>query len=147
MEKAKLKHRRMERPEAYMQVAEVIAKRSSCNRAQVGAVLIDPITNHIVAMGYNGSGKGSPHCTDVGCLMHRGHCVRTIHAELNAVLHLEHQYENLHLYCTHKPCYQCLKALVGARVTRIIYKIDYKDIARDKLLKEMPQIRLVQYTP
>jgi dCMP deaminase len=146
MENAKPKRRRMDREVWYLRIAEVIAERSSCTRAKVGAVLVDPTTHHIVSMGYNGSTKGGPHCTDMGCLMYKKHCIRTIHAELNAVLHLERQYQYLYLYCTHQPCYQCIKALVGAGVITIYYKKEYEDKARDLLLKELPNLKLIKVT-
>ena len=134
---------RISRDEYFIRIADVVALRSTCNRAQVGAVLVDPYTNRIVATGYNGSAKGAPHCIDVGCLemdLGTGHgtsCIRTIHAELNAVLHLEHNYTRLVLYSTHQPCFQCTKALIAANVKDIYYRLPYKDIARDLLLKEI----------
>lgn len=128
--------KRLKRGEYYMEIAKTVALRGTCPRASVGAVLVNPETKQIVATGYNGSASGSPHCSDVGCLLEHKHCRRTVHAEMNAVLHLEHQYPSLDLYCTHQPCYQCYKALVAANVKRIYYLHPYRDPLREKLRKE-----------
>jgi len=120
-----------------MKIAKVVADRSTCCRAKVGCVLVDTETNTIVATGYNGSVKEAPHCEDVGCLLVNGHCKRTIHAELNAVLHLERRYSKLNLYSTHQPCLECYKALVSANVNMMYYLEPYKDEVRDKLDKEI----------
>lgn len=127
---------RVGREEYFMNIAVAAAERSTCPRARVGAILVDE-KNRIVSTGYNGAVKGSPHCDRVGCLMVNEHCVRTLHAELNAVLHLEHQYENLILYCTHQPCYQCLKVLSTVDVREIKYIHTYDDLVRDKIFNEI----------
>ena len=136
---------RPSRIEHYLELAKIVAKRSTCGRAGVGAVLVDAETNKIVATGYNGSAKGSPHCTDVGCLLVEGHCIRTIHAEMNALLHLEKSYTRLHLYCTHQPCYNCYKALVSSNVSKVIYLNTYIDLRRDLLIKEKQEMAMLKY--
>ena len=130
------KENRPDRLRYNMSIARLVAKRSTCTRAKVGAVLVDQNSNRLVATGYNGSIKGSPHCIDVGCLIVNKHCVRTVHAEMNAILHMEHNYPSLVLYCTHQPCYQCLKALLSVNVRAIYYHFSYTDEARDKILKD-----------
>lgn len=69
--------------EYFLRIAKVVASRSTCPRASVGAVVVKD--NRIIASGYNGSLPNSPHCTEVGCLMVNGHCERVIHAETNAI--------------------------------------------------------------
>ena len=72
--------------EMFLDVAKVIAQRSTCPRAQVGAVIT--VDNRIVATGYNGTWAGYPHCTEIGCLIipeEGDHCQRAIHAETNAI--------------------------------------------------------------
>lgn len=69
----------------FFAIARVVAKRATCPRAQVGAVIIDPVEKRILSTGYNGAPPGQPHCSDAGCLMENGHCGRAIHAELNAI--------------------------------------------------------------
>lgn len=76
----------MKRPDwntYFINIAKEVAKRSTCPRASVGAVIVKD--NRILSTGYNGAPPGEPHCTDVGCLMENNHCERTIHAETNAV--------------------------------------------------------------
>lgn len=68
----------------FMMQALVIAQRSTCDRALVGSVLVKD--DRMIATGYNGSVSGQPHCDDVGHLMVDGHCVRTIHSEMNALI-------------------------------------------------------------
>lgn len=141
---------RIERDSYYMKIAEVVAMRSTCGKAQVGCVLVDPKTNRIVATGYNGSAKGAPHCIEVGCMVvdlgvgHGESCVRTVHAELNALLHLDRNYDSLLMYSTHQPCFQCWKALVTANVHNIFYINPYSDKIRDRLAEECPVITMVR---
>jgi len=68
----------------FLRVADVIKDRSTCTRLSVGSVIVKE--NKIISTGYNGSPSGEEHCIDVGCLMKKGHCIRTIHAELNAIM-------------------------------------------------------------
>ena len=113
---------RLSRESYYLKIALVVAERSTCKRAKVGAILVNPKASQIVATGYNGSLPGAPHCIDQGCMEIEKHCRRTVHAEMNAVLHLEHRYQELHCYTTHQPCAACYKALVMANV-KIVYII------------------------
>ncbi len=135
------------REKYFMEIAKLVATRSTCERAQVGAVLVNK--GRIVSAGYNGSPQGGKHCTDVGCLIYEGHCIRTLHAEVNAVLHLEHKYDYLELYCTHNVCHNCLKMLVPANVANIYYLNEYDCKERDLIIKDLspskvPYIRKVK---
>jgi len=67
----------------FAELATLTAARSTCPRASVGCVLVKD--NRVVSTGYNGSAPGMPHCTDVGCFTEHNHCIRTIHAEVNAI--------------------------------------------------------------
>lgn len=67
----------------FMNIARQVATRSTCDRKQVGAVIVRDRT--ILSTGYNGSIRGLAHCDEAGHLMENGHCVRTVHAESNAV--------------------------------------------------------------
>lgn len=121
--------RRITREKYFIEIAKLVAKRSTCPRASVGAVLIHH--KRIVSTGYNGSASGTSHCTEAGCLLEHGHCRRTVHAEMNALLHLEHGYDELILFCTHQPCYQCVKALITVNVKKVFFEKPYKDSLRD----------------
>ncbi|MGE5674892.1 MAG: deoxycytidylate deaminase [Mycobacterium leprae] len=114
--------------EYFMELADVVAKRSTCNRRSVGAVLVRE--KRILTTGYNGSPPGLPHCTDVGCLMVDNHCVRAIHAEQNAIVQGALHGINLAgatCYVTSAPCVHCAKMLIAAGVVRIVYHDAYTD--------------------
>jgi dCMP deaminase len=70
--------------EYFMAIALQVATRSTCDRKHVGAVVVRD--RMILTTGYNGSIRGAPHCEDAGHLMEDGHCVRTVHAEANAIV-------------------------------------------------------------
>jgi dCMP deaminase len=113
--------------EYFMAQAKIIAMRSTCPRAHVGAIITKD--NQILATGYNGSVKGAEHCSDVGCLIRDGHCVRTIHAEINAVIQAAKHgvtLEDATIYVTHFPCYHCTKAIVQAGVRELFYEQGYR---------------------
>ncbi len=113
--------------EYFMKIAEDVAVRSTCDRALVGAVLVKE--KHIIATGYNGSPKGLEHCDDIGHLIVEGHCVRTVHAEANAIIQAAVYglaTKDALCYVTHFPCLICTKMLINAGVKRIVYKNDYR---------------------
>jgi len=128
---------RLNRSEYFLGIADLAAKRGTCPRLQVGCVLASK--NRVKATGYNGSFKGSPHCEDAGCILEAEHCVRTLHAEVNAVLSLERRYNQLTAYITHQPCINCYRILAGANITAIYYANEYGDFsaAYHLLIKEM----------
>lgn len=112
-------HDRIPWKQYFMMQALVIAQRSTCNRALVGSVLVKD--HRIIGTGYNGSVSGQPHCDDVGHQMVDGHCVRTIHSEMNAIIQCAKfgvSTENTEIYVTHFPCYNCCKALVQAGIKK-----------------------------
>lgn len=110
----------------FMEIASIVATRSTCDRAQVGCVLVRD--KAILSTGYNGAPSGMDHCDEVGHLMEDNHCVRTVHSEANAILwaaKIGISIAHSTLYCTHRPCLNCLKLIVMAGVRRIVYKQDY----------------------
>lgn len=124
---------RISRDTYFMVLAQATSLRSTCPRRSVGCVLTD-VDNHIVASGYNGAPKGHQHCLDVGCLMHNGVCLRTVHAELNAFLQCKTVPTSM--YTTDQPCIVCYKAAINSGVQRIVYLRPYPDEARDKLIDD-----------
>ncbi len=111
----------------FMKIAEDVALRSTCDRAQVGAVLVRE--KHIISTGYNGSPAGLEHCDDVGHLMIDGHCVRTVHAEVNAIIQAAVfglATRDSVCYVTHFPCLNCTKMLINARIARLVYREPYR---------------------
>jgi dCMP deaminase len=110
----------------FLKIAQVVGERSTCERAHVGCVLV--VDKRILTAGYNGSPAGQEHCDDVGHLLVNGHCVRTIHAETNAIIQAA-----LHgvstrgstCYVTHYPCINCTKVLINAGITRLVFQTAY----------------------
>ena len=121
----------------FMQITFQVAKRSTCPRAAVGSVIVRD--KRILTTGYNGSPTGLPHCTEVGCLMVNDHCVRTLHAEQNAIIQ-----GALHgvdvsgstIYVTHQPCQICAKMIVNAGIERVVYAGHYPDEIACMFLEE-----------
>lgn len=111
----------------FMKIAYAVSERSTCDRAFVGSVMV--LDKRILTTGFNGSPAGQPHCDEIGHLMVDGHCVRTIHAETNAIIQAA-----LHgvstkgsaCYVTHFPCINCTKALINAGITRLVYSNAYR---------------------
>ena len=114
--------------EYFMQITFQVAKRSTCPRAAVGAVIVRE--KRILTTGYNGAPANLPHCSEVGCLMVNGHCVRALHAEQNAIiqgaLHGVNVSEST-IYVTHQPCLVCAKMIINAGVERVVYAGNYPD--------------------
>src|SRR5438105_10152869 len=112
----------------FMDIAKVVASRSTCERKFVGAVIVRAKT--ILSTGYNGSIRGMPHCTEVGHMMEEGHCVATIHAESNAILQAAKNGVNIDgatCYVTASPCWNCFKQIANAGLRRIVYGEFYRD--------------------
>jgi dCMP deaminase len=123
--------------EYFMTIAHQVATRATCPRASVGAVLVRE--HRILTTGYNGAPRGVAHCTEAGCIMRDNHCVRTTHAEANAIvqgaLHGV-SLEGATAYCTHQPCANCSKLLISAGVVKIVYDRPYPDEVAQELLAE-----------
>ncbi|MFT8870479.1 deaminase, partial [Liquorilactobacillus nagelii] len=105
-----------------MMQAMLLSLRSTCERLSVGAILVRD--RRIIAGGYNGSVSGDDHCIDHGCYLVGGHCVRTIHAEMNAVLQCAKfgiATDKAEIYVTDFPCLQCTKMLLQAGICKIYY--------------------------
>jgi dCMP deaminase len=119
--------------EYFLKIAHEVSSRATCDRAHVGCVLVQPDTHSIVATGYNGSIRGEPHCDVVGHDVVDNHCVRTIHAEVNAVVaaaRVGNRVEGATAYVTHFPCWACFKMLANAGVKRVVYGETYRDDQR-----------------
>jgi dCMP deaminase len=112
----------------FMNLAVRAATRSTCPRKSVGALVVRD--KAILATGYNGSIRGLAHCTEVGCLMDNGHCVRTVHAEANAILQAARhgvRIEGADVYVTASPCWECFKLIANAGIGRVLYGEFYRD--------------------
>lgn len=139
----------MERPswdEYFMEMAMLTAKRSTCMRRNIGAVIVQD--KHIIATGYNGAPKGIPHCEEIGgCLREkmnipsgeRHELCRALHAEQNAIIQaatLAQSIEGASIYITNQPCVICAKMIINAGIKRIVVKEGYPDKLAVDLLAE-----------
>jgi dCMP deaminase len=114
--------------EYFMNIAREVATRSTCARKHVGAVIVRDRT--ILSTGYNGSVRGLPHCDEVGHMMEDGHCVRTIHAEANAIIQAAKngtRIDGAGIYVTASPCWHCFKTIANAGLNRIVFGEFYRD--------------------
>ena len=114
--------------EYFMNIAREVATRSTCDRKHVGAVIVRGKT--ILATGYNGSIRGLAHCDDIGHEMVNTHCVRTIHAEANAIVQSARhggRLEDSEIYVTASPCYDCFKLIANAGINKIYFGEFYRD--------------------
>jgi dCMP deaminase len=114
--------------EYFMNIAKQVAARSTCDRKNVGAVIVRNRT--ILSTGYNGSVRGMPHCEEIGHMMENGHCVATIHAETNAILQAAKNGVNINdseIYITASPCWSCFKMMVNAGLSKIYFGEFYRD--------------------
>ncbi len=114
--------------EYFMAIARQVATRSTCDRKHVGAVIVRD--RMILTTGYNGSIRGLPHCDDVGHLMDEGHCVRTTHAEANALVQAARNgvsVDGAGIYVTASPCFGCFKLIANAGLVRIVFGEFYRD--------------------
>ena len=110
----------------FMRYAHLAATRATCPRKHVGAVIVDK-EHRVVSTGYNGSPPGVEQCDTVGCQMVDNHCVRTLHAESNALDYAGTWRTNrCTLYVTVTPCWDCAKRIIGGHFERVVYGEHYE---------------------
>ena len=122
----------------FMNIAREVATRSTCDRKHVGAVIVRDKT--ILSTGYNGSIKGLPHCDEAGHEMVEGHCVRTTHAEANAIVQAAKngvKIDSAEIYVTASPCYNCFKLIANSGIKIIYYHEFYRD---DRILDRANEV-------
>lgn len=131
--------------EYFMEITSVVAKRSTCLRQKVGALLVKD--KRILATGYNGAPANLPHCLDIGCLREqlnipsgeKHELCRAVHAEQNALIQAALHGVSISgatLYTTHQPCIMCAKMLINSQVKRVVYGKKYNDERGLDFLKE-----------
>lgn len=139
---------RIDRNIMFMKVAQVIAMRSTCTRKRVGCVIVDP-KNNIISTSYNGSPPGEPHCIDDGCILgESGGCIRTTHAEINALNKIKtsmyHLLNGSTVFVTLSPCLPCAMQLAQWGIERVYYLEKYHSCdgaityLRDKGIRVIP---------
>ena len=116
---------RISRQQMFMEIAHTVAKRSTCFRLNVGAVVV--VNNRIVSIGYNGRPAGQPHCEGSSCPGRDG-CHETIHAEDNALRHVPEAMalENVDIYVTDSPCQHCAERINEWNVRRVFFGKPYR---------------------
>jgi len=142
MSEEKKEHVRPSWDEYFMKIVEMVGSRGSCDRGRAGCVITKD--KRIVSTGYVGSPVGLPHCDEAGHEMHTvtngegkesRHCIRTTHAEQNAICQAARvgiALEGGTLYCRMTPCYVCAKMIINAGIKRIVCAQDYHAGARSK---------------
>jgi dCMP deaminase len=136
-----------------MDIVELVKKRSTCLRRQVGALIVKD--KRILATGYNGAPVGCKHCAEVGCLRdklgipsgQRHEICRAAHAEQNAIVQAAYSGTSVNggtMYVTTQPCVLCAKLIINAGIKKIVFKGDYPDSLAMELLQEAG-VRVVRY--
>jgi dCMP deaminase len=136
----------------FMDIAQLVARRSTCTRRAVGAVVVKD--RRILSTGYNGAPSKVRHCLEVGCLREqlnvpsgeRHELCRGIHAEQNAIIQAAYHgvsVKGASLYCTNLPCVICAKMIINAGILRIFYESGYADNLSEEMLAEA-DVELVQ---
>jgi len=138
----------MQRPsweEYFMEIAYLVAKRSTCLRRQVGAVVVK--NKNILATGYNGAPRGITHCEVAGCIREklnvpsgeRHELCRGLHAEQNAIIQAAYHGTSIagaDLYCTNRPCIICSKMIINAGIEKVYYQDGYSDPLAEEMVSE-----------
>jgi dCMP deaminase len=132
-------------PEYFMAITKMVAKRATCLRREVGAILVKD--KRILATGYNGAPAGLQHCEEVGCLREnssipsgeRHELCRGLHAEQNVIIQAAHHgisIKGATIYCTNKPCVICSKMIINAGIKKVYYAEGYDDPLAEQMLAE-----------
>ncbi len=131
------KHQRPSWDEYFMNLADTVAERATCDRGRSGCVIVKD--RQILVTGYVGSPRNLPHCDDVGHLFKKmihedgritQHCVRTVHAEQNAITQAARRgiaLEGSTLYCRMTPCRTCAMLIINCGITRVVCQRKYHD--------------------
>ena len=137
------------------EIVPAVAKRATCDRGRSGAIIVKD--KRILTTGYVGSPSGLPHCDDVGHLIHEvidengvksKHCVRTLHAEENAILQAAKfgiSIEGATIYCSMVPCFRCAMKIIQVGIKRVVALYDYQKSERTKEEFNEVSIELIIY--
>lgn len=146
------KHKRPSWDEYFLQLAEIVGSRGTCDRGRAGAVIVKD--KRILATGYVGAPVGLPSCDDIGHEMHTvknedgsesRHCIRTSHAEQNAINNAARvgvAVEGSTMYCKMAPCYKCAQSIINSGIVRIVAMKDYHGANRTKEIFKQAKIKL-----
>lgn len=129
----------------FMKIADLVSTRASCDRKHVGAVIVRD--RRILTTGYNGSIPGLPHCDDVGHMMEDGHCLRTVHSEINAIAQaakLGLSVDGAIMYCNTLPCWNCFKTIVSAGIAQIVWQSDYPAEGKNRVMEIGTRLKILR---
>lgn len=148
-----LEYKRPSWDEYFIEITEMVGRRGSCDRGRAGCVIAK--NNRLIATGYAGSPIGLPHCDEVGHEMHTiihedgsqtNHCIRTAHAEQNAICEAARMgiaLDGATLYCKMTPCYICAKMIINCGIKRVVCAQDYHAGQRSKEIFKEAKIEYV----
>lgn len=126
-----------ERPswyEVYYEILSALARRATCHRLQTAALVADE-DYRILGTGYNGAPYGLPHCIEVGCKMEDNHCVRTLHAEVNAFSRVNpREAVGASIFVLNRPCIRCMQLMIQYRIRKLYYWGTYHTDNREEVL-------------
>lgn len=131
--------------EYFMNITHDVAKRATCVKRNVGAIIVKD--HRLLTTGYNGAPKGFEHCTESSCIRkqrnvpsgERHELCRGLHAEQNAIIQAAVHGVKIDggtLYCTYQPCVICVKMMINAGIKRLVYSGGYPDELAAEMLKE-----------
>lgn len=137
------KSSRISKDHYFMNIAIEVAKRSTCTRRKIGAIIVSDV-GEIKSSGYNGNPRGLPHCDEMGCIRDKlgipsGTRLETctaVHAEQNALIQAGTNSRGSTLYSTIVPCPICARMILNAQIARVVYIGDYADLSGVELLKQ-----------
>jgi dCMP deaminase len=140
--------------EIFMEVAYTWAKRATCCRRKVGAVIAKD--KQQLTAGYNGAPRGVPHCAEVGCIREKlnvpsgknAELCRGTHAEQNAITQAAKfgiSIEGSTLYCNTFPCVICTKMILNSGITKVVYDCDYDDPLSKEILGQQTHVEMIRY--
>lgn len=131
----KIMYKRPSWDEYFMELANTASKRATCDRGRSGCVIVK--NRHVLVTGYVGSPAGLPHCDEVGHLFSKtihsdgsisNHCIRTVHAEQNAICQAARRgiaLEGATLYCRMTPCRTCAMLIINCGIKRVVCERKY----------------------
>jgi dCMP deaminase len=136
VEKAEGLRQRPSWDQYFLELADLVASRSTCLRRQVGAVLVRK--ERIISTGYNGAPRGLGHCLELGCLReemeipsgHRYELCRGVHAEQNAIINAAFYgiaTQDSVIYCTNQPCLICARMIINAGIIKVVHRGNFND--------------------
>lgn len=139
----------------FLELATLVASRSTCLRRQVGAVLVR--NERIISTGYNGAPRGLGHCLEMGCLReemqipsgHRYELCRGVHAEQNAIINAAFygmSTQDAVIYCTNQPCLICARMIINAGIVKVVHRGNFDDKLAVQFLQEAG-IEIIEILP